>query len=148
MEDTKGTIIPLDDHMAQRSFFIGRAEVSALRRLVAPHLQKCSTFEVLTACLWRCRTISLQPDPEEEMRLMIPVSAHGRFSPPLLPVGYYGVSFALPVAISTARDLSTKPLSHALELVMKAKSDVTEEYMRSIADLRLSLSTTHHNLIF
>ncbi|RQW17777.1 hypothetical protein EHS17_15735, partial [Rhodobacteraceae bacterium CH30] len=131
VEDTKGTIIPLDD-MVQRSFFIGRADVSALRRLVAPHLQKCSTFEVLTACLWRCRTISLQPDPEEEMRLILPVSAHGRFNPPLLPVGYYGNSFALPVAISTARDLSTKPLSHALELVMKAKSDVTEEYFRSL----------------
>nr|GEW54543.1 benzyl alcohol O-benzoyltransferase [Tanacetum cinerariifolium] len=77
---------------------------------------------------WRCRTISLQPDPEEEMRLICVVSVHGKFNPPLLPVGYYGNSFALHVAISTARDLSTKPLSHALELVMKAKSGVTGDY--------------------
>ncbi|GJU59749.1 benzyl alcohol O-benzoyltransferase, partial [Tanacetum coccineum] len=30
---------------------------------------------------------------------------------------------------------SSKPLSHALELVMMAKSNLTQEYMRSIADL-------------
>ncbi|GJT01649.1 benzyl alcohol O-benzoyltransferase [Tanacetum coccineum] len=48
VEETEGTIIPLDD-MAHRSFFIRRADISVLRRLVPPHLQKCSTFEVLTA---------------------------------------------------------------------------------------------------
>ncbi|GKB51598.1 benzyl alcohol O-benzoyltransferase [Tanacetum coccineum] len=143
VEDTKGKIIPLDDDMSHRSLFMTRAEVSALRRFVPPHLQKCSTFDVLTACLWRCRTISLQPDPEEEMRLICAVSAH-MFNPPLLPVGYYGNSFAIPLAISTARDLSTKPLSHALELVMKVKSDVTEEYIRSVADLLVTKGRPHY----
>ncbi|KAK9068505.1 hypothetical protein SSX86_012619 [Deinandra increscens subsp. villosa] len=56
------------------------------------------------------------------------------FDPPL-PVGYYGNVVAFLAAISTARDLSDKPLGYALELVMKAKYDVTKGYIRSVADL-------------
>ncbi|GJV33461.1 benzyl alcohol O-benzoyltransferase-like protein [Tanacetum coccineum] len=48
---------------------------------------------------------------------------------------YYGNVLALSAAISTAQDLCNKPLSQALELVMKVKSNLTQEYMRSIADL-------------
>ncbi|KAJ9559248.1 hypothetical protein OSB04_013862 [Centaurea solstitialis] len=132
VEDTKGTIIPLDD-MSHKTFFFGPVEMAALRKFVPPNLRKCSTFEVLTASLWRCRTIALQPDPEEEMRIIFLVNARAKFD--LLPKGYYGNGFANPAAISTARDLTTKPLSHALELVSKAKNEVNAEYMKSLADL-------------
>ncbi|KAM1109230.1 hypothetical protein TB2_008506 [Malus domestica] len=64
VEDTNGTIIPLDG-MVHRSFFFRPTEVSAIRRFVPQYLSTCSTFEVLTACLWRCRTIALQKDPNE-----------------------------------------------------------------------------------
>ena len=141
VEDTKGTIIPLDD-MAEMSFFFGPAEVAAFRGFVPPHLRKCTTFELLTACVWRCRTIALQPDPEEDMRIICTVNARAKFDPPL-PKGYYGNGFAIPVAISTARDLTTKPLSHALEHVMKAKNDVNAEYMRSLADLMVIKGRPH-----
>ncbi|KAJ9559245.1 hypothetical protein OSB04_013859 [Centaurea solstitialis] len=141
VEDTKSTIMPLDD-MAHRSFFFGPTEVATLRRFLPPNLRKCTTFEVLTACLWRCRTIALQPDPEEEMQFMCTVNVRAKCDPPL-PEGYYGNSFAFPVAISTARDLTTKPLSHALGLVMKAKNDVNAEYMRSLADLMVIRGRPH-----
>lgn len=52
-----------------------------------------------------------------------------------IPVGYYGNVVATPVAISTARDLCSSPLSYAVELVRKAKLEVTMEYMRSMADI-------------
>lgn len=131
--DTKGTIIPLDD-MVQRSFFFGAAEISALRSHLPPHLRRCTTFELLTACLWRCRTIAISPDPEEEVRILCVVNARKRFNPPL-PEGYYGNTFAIPVAIAAAGNLSKNPMHYALELVKKAKSNVTEEYMKSFADL-------------
>ncbi|KAL8214454.1 hypothetical protein R6Q57_003903 [Mikania cordata] len=131
--DTNATIIPIDD-MEHRSFFFGPTQISAIRRFVPQHLKHCTTFEVLTACLWRCRTIALQPNPEDEMRMMTIVNARLKFKP-RIPVGYYGNVFGYPAAVSKARDLCNKPLGHALELVMKAKSEVTEEYMKSVADL-------------
>ncbi|KAK1426090.1 hypothetical protein QVD17_14758 [Tagetes erecta] len=131
--DTDGTVISLDN-MEQKSFSFGPTQISAIRRLVPAHLKTCTTFEVLTACLWRCRTIALQPNPEEEMRMMTIVNARRKFKPPI-PIGYYGNAFAYPAAISKARDVCNKPFGHSLELVMKAKSEVTEEYMRSVADL-------------
>lgn len=134
--DTKGTIIPLGD-MAQRSFFFGPTEIASLRKHGPPHLRKSSTFEVLTACLWKCRTVALSPDPEEEVRLICVVNARGKYGI-RIPAGYYGNAFALPAAISTAGELCGKPLGSALELVKKTKEEVNEEYFRSVADLMVS----------
>ncbi|KAB5529690.1 hypothetical protein DKX38_019771 [Salix brachista] len=132
--DNKATIIPPDD-MAHRSIFFGPSEISALRKLIPPHLSHCSTFEILTACLWICHTIALQPDPTAEMRIICLVNARGKFNPPLLPRGYYGNGFGLLVAVATAGELFKKPIGYALELVRKAKASMTEEYLQSTASL-------------
>ncbi|KAA8527999.1 hypothetical protein F0562_035132 [Nyssa sinensis] len=67
--DTKSTTIDMDEddnnnnNMVQRSFFFGPKEIRAIRKHLPQHLRtSSSTFEVLTACLWRCRTIALQLD--------------------------------------------------------------------------------------
>ncbi|KAK9668798.1 hypothetical protein RND81_13G087400 [Saponaria officinalis] len=134
VDDPKETIIPLDA-MVHKSFFFGPIEIAALRGIIPTHLKLSSTFEVLTACLWRCRTIALQPDPEEMVRIICIVSARHLLKDPPLATGFYGDAFAFPVAVSTAGQISSNPLGYALGLVNKAKGDVTQEYMHSLADL-------------
>ncbi|VVB00076.1 unnamed protein product [Arabis nemorensis] len=124
------------DNLVGRSFFFARAEISAIRRLLQPDLSNNSTdLETLTSFLWRYRTVALRPDPNKEMRIMFIVNARSKLK---LPTGYYGNAFAFPVAIATARDLTERSLEFAMALVKEAKSSVTEEYMRSLADLMVT----------
>ncbi|KAL0396302.1 UNVERIFIED_CONTAM: Benzyl alcohol O-benzoyltransferase [Sesamum calycinum] len=139
--DIKETLIPLDN-MVQRSFFFGPGEISALRRHLSPHLRRCTTFEVLAACIWRCRTIAISPNPNEEVIIICFVNARRLFNPPL-PAGYYGNVVATPLAISTAENLCKQPFDFALELVMKAKSKVTEDYIKSVANLMVIKKRPH-----
>ncbi|EEF38392.1 3'-N-debenzoyl-2'-deoxytaxol N-benzoyltransferase, putative [Ricinus communis] len=125
--------VPLADK-DHRSFFLGPAEIASLRRLAPPHFHNCSDYEIITASFWRCRTIALQPNPNEEMRVICIVNARNKFNPPI-PRGYYGNCIAYSAAVAKAEDLCQKPIGYALELVRKAKANVTEEYMRSVADL-------------
>ncbi|KAI3935848.1 hypothetical protein MKW92_020656 [Papaver armeniacum] len=129
----KEKLSSLDD-MVHHSFFFSAKELIALRQYVPPHLQACTTFELLTAWLWRCRTIAVGYDPKEEVRVVIAVSTRGKFHS-TLPTGFYGNAVAYPVAVSPTEKLMQNPLSFALELVMKAKNEVNEEYIRSTADL-------------
>ncbi|XP_047332705.1 benzyl alcohol O-benzoyltransferase-like [Impatiens glandulifera] len=142
-EDVGAIVIPPLDEMVHRSFFFGKTESAALRNLV-PHAQReaCTSFDLMTACLWRCRTIALNFEPNEEVRVLCIVNARSKFEPPL-PSGYYGNAFAFPVALSTAGNLCKNPLGYALKLVVKAKADVTEEYMRSMADLMVLRKRPH-----
>ncbi|KAK4430463.1 Benzyl alcohol O-benzoyltransferase [Sesamum alatum] len=100
--DAKGTLTPLEDKV-HHSFF-GAAELSTLRSRLPPYLRRCSTFDLLTACLWRCRTIAISPDPNEEIRILTTVEFRRRFNPSL-PPGYYGNAAAFSTAITTAGSL-------------------------------------------
>ncbi|KAL1313093.1 hypothetical protein HN51_039664 [Arachis hypogaea] len=128
------TIILSKKDMVQRSFFFGPTEIASLRRLVPRHLGECTRFELVTACLWCCRTKALQLAPEDDVRMMCIVNARARFNPKI-PLGYYGNVFAYPAAVTTVRKLCENPFGYAVELIKKAKDEVTEEYMHSVADL-------------
>ncbi|GMN43006.1 hypothetical protein TIFTF001_012202 [Ficus carica] len=124
---TNSTVATLPlEKLAHRSFFFGPAELSAIRRMVPPpHQQEgYSTLELLTAFL----------HPEVEVHAMVAVNVRSKFNPPL-PTGYYGNAFAYTTARSKAGELCGNPLGYALGLVKRAKDNVTEEYMRSLADL-------------
>ncbi|XP_010453953.1 PREDICTED: (Z)-3-hexen-1-ol acetyltransferase-like [Camelina sativa] len=128
-----------EDNLVSRSFFFGHKEMSAIRRLLPPNLVNRSTvMETLTSFIWRYRTVAIQPDPNKDMRLIFIVSARSKLTTPPLSPGYYGNAFAFPVAIATARELTKKPLEFALRLAKEAKYSVTEEYMRSLADLMVT----------
>lgn len=118
--------------IVHRSFFFGPNHLMAIHQLFP---NKNSTFEVLTAFIWRCRTIALQLEPHKEVRLMINNNIRGKTKTPLLPRGYYGNAFVFPAAATTAGKLCSNSLGFALELVKKSKSMATKEYIQSVADL-------------
>ncbi|XP_057533449.1 benzyl alcohol O-benzoyltransferase-like isoform X2 [Amaranthus tricolor] len=132
VSDLDGTTTIPTDEPVHKSFFFGPKEIVALRRFLPAH-QKATTFELLSAFLWRCRTIALRPDAEELVRFICLSNFRYRF-PHLFPSGYYGNGFGLPVAISTASKLTGNPIEYAVNLVQKAKEAVTPEFVNSLPD--------------
>ncbi|KAK4364800.1 hypothetical protein RND71_016158 [Anisodus tanguticus] len=127
--------LKLEKELIERSFFFGEEEIEAIRNQVSPIHRSSGRFELLTSFLWRHRTISLDLNPEEIVRMTYFVTARGRFKDLKIPHGYYGNTFASPAAVSKAGILSTYSLTYALELIKKAKNQVNEEYFRSMLDL-------------
>jgi hypothetical protein len=121
--------------MVQKSFYFGPKEITALKKHLPLHLSTCSRFDLITSCLWKCRTVALEHNPKQVVRVSCVVNARGKRNNVLLPMGYYGNVFAYPAAVSEAKQLCENPLGYALELVMKAKAEMNEEYLRSVADL-------------
>ncbi|KAL9379486.1 hypothetical protein Peur_027968 [Populus x canadensis] len=87
------------------SFMDLRTYQLAIRNSALLHLRHCSTFEVLTAFSWSCRTIALQPNPNDEMRIVCIVNARNIFNPPLAR-GYHGNCTAYSVAMAPAGEIS------------------------------------------
>ncbi|TVU25315.1 hypothetical protein EJB05_27807 [Eragrostis curvula] len=109
--------------MIGQYFFFGPAEISAIRSSVPESLAKRSTvFELLAAVTWRCRTAALGYEPNKLVRFIVTLQSH----------------IVFPVAETTASELCGNPLSHALELVHKAKSEANDEYVRSTVELLAS----------
>ncbi|KAF7112496.1 hypothetical protein RHSIM_RhsimUnG0223200 [Rhododendron simsii] len=117
----------------QKPFFFGPKEIRAIRNHLPPHAS-ASTFEVLTACLWRCRTRALALDPNNTVRVSCFVN--GRNLPGLIvPHGYYGNAITNPAAVAKAGKVCSFPLEYTVELVKMAKPQMTAEYFKSVADL-------------
>ncbi|MED6175919.1 hypothetical protein PIB30_082834, partial [Stylosanthes scabra] len=132
------TITGSIENMIERFFFFGPTDIASLCNLVLNNQvgseTEYTTFELITACLWRCLTKALQLPPEKQFRMGCIVNARARFNPQI-PIGYYGNVLAFPVAVSTVEKLCENPFTYAVELIKKAKAEVTEEYMHSLADL-------------
>ncbi|KNA04426.1 hypothetical protein SOVF_199920 [Spinacia oleracea] len=143
----------VDDHhsndeladLIQQSFLFGPSEIAALRRNIPPQTKQFSTFDILSASLWRCRTMALGLDPDEEVRLLFAVNARTKFNPPLAK-GYYGNACAFPAVCAKAGDICNNKVEYILELIRKAKNEVNEEYMRSIMDLMVTKDRPHFSV--
>ncbi|KAF3449615.1 hypothetical protein FNV43_RR10346 [Rhamnella rubrinervis] len=118
-----------------RQIVINHNHIMAIRKHLRPHLATCSRFVLLTACLWRCRTIALDLDPEHVVQVSCAFNGRGKNTGLNLPLGYYGNVVVFPAAVSKAGDLFKKPLEYAVELVKNLKSEMNAEYIKSVADL-------------
>lgn len=125
----------MDRDMVHQSFYFDPYKMKAIRNSLPQHFRaRTSTFEILTAFLWKCRTISLQLDPHDAVCVSYMVSARGKQGIEV-PCGYYGNAFAFPMVLSEAGLICDRALEYALELVKKIGTQMTEEYIRSVTDL-------------
>ena len=122
--------------MIAEYFVFGHSEVATLRSHLPGYLADSATsFELLTAAMWRCRTIALGYEPGQRVRLMITMNARGRWNRhTLIPWGYYGNAHFSPIAELTVDELCRQTLAGTVELVRKTKLSVTKECMRSMVD--------------
>ncbi|XP_015897299.3 alcohol acyl transferase 1 allele RGa-like [Ziziphus jujuba] len=122
-------------NLSHVSFLFGPDQIKAIRKQLPPHLaNSCSRFELITACIWKCRTLALNLDPEEVVQITCAFNGRGKGFALNLPVGYYGNAVDFLTAISKAGVLCKNPLGYALELLKKSRSDMNEEHIRSVTD--------------
>ncbi|XP_010250620.1 PREDICTED: omega-hydroxypalmitate O-feruloyl transferase-like [Nelumbo nucifera] len=135
INDVSNTAELYQEEMLYRSFCFDpdKLEQLKLKAMKDGVLEKCTTFEVLSAFVWRARTKSLRLQPDQQTKLLFAVDGRSKFNPPL-PKGYFGNGIVLTNSLCSAGQLLENPLSFTVELVQKAVKMVTDGYMRSAID--------------
>ncbi|KAK2666098.1 hypothetical protein Ddye_004672 [Dipteronia dyeriana] len=149
IEDKSGTSDLYKDEMLYRSFCFDTEKLEKIKSKAMEDgaLDKCTTFEALSAFVWSARTKALKLLPEQPTKLLFAVDGRSKFIPPL-PKGYFGNGIVLTNSICQAGDLMEKPLSFAVGQVQEAIKMVDDGYMRSAIDyfeltrVRPSLAST------
>lgn len=124
-----------EEEMRYRSFCFDPERLDQLKKnsMEDGTLSKCTTFEALSAFVWRARTEALRMQPHQQTKLLFAVDGRSRFDPPL-PTGYCGNGIVLTNSLCAAGELLQNPISFAVKLVQDAVTMVTDSYMRSAID--------------
>ncbi|KAK2654162.1 hypothetical protein Ddye_014018 [Dipteronia dyeriana] len=94
-----------------------------------------TTFEVLTAYVWRSRFRAMKLSPDAKTLICLAMNIRSLLNPPL-PDGYYGNSFINANAVLTGKDLNEKPLSETANVIKECKkSSSTNEYIYTTLEL-------------
>uniref|UniRef100_A0A7C9EA16 anthranilate N-benzoyltransferase n=1 Tax=Opuntia streptacantha TaxID=393608 RepID=A0A7C9EA16_OPUST len=135
IEDISDTHELYNEEMMHRSFLFEPEKLIRLKNKAIEDgaISKCTTFEALSALVWKARCKALRMNPDQQTKLLFAVDGRSRFNPPL-PKGFFGNGIVLTNALCTAGELMENPLSHAVELVQHAVKLVTDSYMRSAID--------------
>lgn len=123
------------EEMCYRSFCFDPEKLDQLKKKCMEDgaLSRCTTFEAISAFVWKARTQALRMQPYQQTKLLFAVDGRSRFDPPL-PEGYFGNGIVLTNSLCNAGDLLENPMSFAVKLVQDAVKMVTDSYMRSAID--------------
>ncbi|GFP83349.1 omega-hydroxypalmitate o-feruloyl transferase [Phtheirospermum japonicum] len=121
--------------MVYKTFCFDSEKLEHLRKKATQDgtLMKCTTFEALSAFVWKARTEALNMRPNQETKLLFAVDGRPRFHPQI-PEMYFGNAIVLTNSLCSAGELVGNPLSFGVELVQEAVKMVTDDYMRSAID--------------
>ncbi|XP_074355249.1 alcohol acyltransferase 9-like [Apium graveolens] len=93
-----------------------------------------TSFEVLSAHIWRSWAKSLNFPPNQILKLLFSINIRERVEPSL-PAEFYGNAIVLGCAQTSAKNLTDKSLSYVAELVRRAKEKVGNNYVREVIEL-------------
>ncbi|RZR75868.1 hypothetical protein BHM03_00000414 [Ensete ventricosum] len=133
--DSPRTVSLYQEEMLYKSFYFDPHRIEHLKSRATGDgvLHSCTTFEALSALVWRARTAALRVEHDQQTKLLFAVDGRSRFDPPL-PKGYFGNGIVLTNALCDGGELLEKPFSFAVGLIQKAVRVITDGYMRSAID--------------
>nr|CAD1822264.1 unnamed protein product [Ananas comosus var. bracteatus] len=125
--------------MARECFHVSNTCAERLRnRLVdeSPTGSRLTTFEALSAFIWRARVRTTGTGSNNEIVKMVYSMNISKILNPPLPAGYWG-NVCVPAYVRlTAGELAEQPLLKTAVLIRESKRDVTDEYVRSYIDFQ------------
>lgn len=133
---SNSTLAVLEEEILINKSFVlppGKLEQLKKKALEDGVLKRCTTFEALTAFMWRARTQSLKLHHDQQVRVLFTVDGRSRLEPPL-PKGYFGNAAVFVSCQFSARELTDNPLSSTVERIQEAIKSVTNDYIRSTLD--------------
>ncbi|KAI3759513.1 hypothetical protein L6452_07396 [Arctium lappa] len=136
IQDVSDTADLYKEELAYRSFCFSPDDLQRLKIKATADdgdMPTCTSFEALSAFVWKARTEALQMKPDQKTKLLFAVDGRSRFEPPL-PEGYSGNGIVLTYSICTAGEQVENPLSFTVKLVHEAVKMITDGYMRSAID--------------
>ncbi|KAF5806904.1 putative quinate O-hydroxycinnamoyltransferase [Helianthus annuus] len=92
-----------------------------------------SSFEILSAHIWKCVCKARGLPDDVETRLHFSVDGRARLQPPL-PPGYFGNVIFRGAVILTASDIHSKPTWYAASRIHDALARMNNDYLRSAID--------------
>lgn len=134
--DMSDTMALLEEEMHVKKSFIFRMEkLEQLKKIALEDevLKKCTTFETLTAFMWRAQTRSLRLHPDQQVRVLFTVDGRSKLDPPL-PKGFFGNAAMLMSCQSSVREILDNPLSSTIQKIQEKIKMVTDDYIRSSID--------------
>eukprot|EP00253_Pinus_taeda_P010182 PITA_10182 len=96
-------------------------------------IKKCTSFEVVTAHLWRARSLALEMQNDEISTVLFPVEFRARMEPPL-PREYAGNAVVPGYARATVKELQDERFSTLVHKVQQGLSRIGNDYVRSVID--------------
>ncbi|KAL0905297.1 hypothetical protein M5K25_023706 [Dendrobium thyrsiflorum] len=113
---------------------LSAANISSLKLLSQPHSTRPTSFNVVAAHLWRCKSLSLSPeDLKRTSMVLYAVDIRKKVSPPL-PPEYAGNAVLTAYGTASVEEVGKGEFGKVVEAVAKGAERMENEYARSVID--------------
>ncbi|KAL8150731.1 hypothetical protein V2J09_020539 [Rumex salicifolius] len=121
---------PTSTTISARAFNITGDQINALKANSKEDGKTYTSFEILSAHIWRCVCKARGLSDTQPSKLYIPVDARSRLEPYLPPM-YIGNAVLMATPVASAGDLVSNPASYAADKIHESVARMDDAYLRS-----------------